>query len=310
MRYIIGVDLGGTQIRVGLSTLEGEILKEERTLTLAAEGPEAVIGQIVDLVALVRKDVPEGGEVLGIGIGSPGPLDPFTGVVFNQPNMTGWVDVPLRDELAARTGLPVELGNDANAAGLGEWLYGGGKGTRNMVYVTISTGIGVGVIADGRLLLGHKGSAAEGGHHIIDWQTRETWENLAAGAGVARAAAALMPNYPDSLLHKLTESETLRADHVTAARRQNDPLAVKLMEREGDLIGVGLVNILYMYSPELILLGGGIVTHNPYLIEHATKVIRENVFAAYQDVPVRLAELGGRAGLLGAVALYATKVSA
>ena len=306
MRYIIGVDLGGTLLRAGLATADGTMQHEVRVATRAADGPAAVIDQIVALVHEVRSALPKDGTLLGIGIGSPGPIDPFHGIVFNQPNMTGWVDVPLREILESRTGLSVELGNDANAAALGEWLYGGGKGMRNLVYVTISTGIGGGVIVDGRLLLGGKGAAAEVGHHIIDWQTRETWENLAAGPGLARAAVAAMANDSQTMLHTMTTASTVTAREVAAAAIAGDALAQRLLDREGDLIGVGLVNMLYMYSPDLILLGGGVVVHNPYLIERAVRVIRENAFAAYQDVPVRLAELGDRAGLLGAIALYAS----
>ncbi len=306
MRYIIGVDLGGTQLRAGLATPDGVVLHEIRVPTRASDGPEAVIGQIVDLVDTVREQVPEGGALAGIGIGSPGPLDPFQGVVFNQPNMAGWENVPLREILETRTGLLVELGNDANAAALGEWLYGGGRGTRNMVYVTISTGIGGGVICDGRLLLGNKGAATEVGHHIINWQTRETWEDLAAGPGLARAAATAMSEGEATSLHSITTIEKVTAREVAAAAIAGDPLAQRLLDREGDLIGVGLVNLLYLYSPELILLGGGVVVHNPTLIERAVAVIRANAFAAYQDVPVRVAQLGDQAGLLGAVALFAS----
>ena len=115
-----------------------------------------------------------------------------------------------------------------------------------------------------------------------------------------------MPAQPDSLLHTMATPEGVTAREVAAAALAGDPLAQRLLDREGDLIGIGLVNLLYMYSPDLILLGGGVVVHNPFLIERAVHIIRQNAFDAYQDVPVRLAELGDRAGLLGAVALYAS----
>src|SRR5262245_47900550 len=156
MRYIIGVDLGGTQLRAAPAEETGTLLEEVRVRTAADDGPAAVIEQIVECIERVRAKLPAGGALLGVGIGSPGPLDPYTGVVFTQPNMIGWTNVPLRDILAERTGLPVELGNDANAAALGEWYFGAGVGRRNLVYVTVSTGIGGGVIADGRLLVGHR----------------------------------------------------------------------------------------------------------------------------------------------------------
>jgi glucokinase len=304
MRYIIGVDLGGTQLRAALADETGALLDEVRVRTLAEAGPAAVIDQITDCVARVRAATPAGGTVQGVGIGSPGPLDPYTGVVFTQPNMAGWTNVPLRDILAERTGLPIELGNDANAAALGEWSFGAGKGLRDLAYITISTGIGAGVIADGQLLLGDQGAGAEVGHHIIDWATGASWEDLAAGPGLAAAAAEAMIAEPRSLLHGLATPETVTAVEVAEAAAAGDPLAQRLLDREGQLIGIGLVNTLFLFSPKLILLGGGVVVHNPHLIERAKLVIQERAFSVYRDVPVRLAALGDRAGVLGAVALF------
>src|SRR5689334_16522846 len=124
MRYIIGVDLGGTQLRAALADEKGTLLDTVRVLTAAEAGPAAVIEQIVECIERVRGGLPADGTLLGVGIGSPGPLDPYQGIVFTQPNMTGWTNVPLRDIVAERTGLLIELGNDANAAALGEWLFG------------------------------------------------------------------------------------------------------------------------------------------------------------------------------------------
>jgi glucokinase len=304
MRYIIGVDLGGTQLRAALADEAGMLHEEVRVRTEAEAGPAAVIDQIAGCIEQVRARLPAGATLLGVGIGSPGPLDPYTGVVFTQPNMAGWTNVPLRDILAERTGLPIELGNDANAAALGEWLFGAGKGLRNLVYITVSTGIGGGAIVDGKLLLGHRGAAAEVGHHIIDGTTQASWEDLAAGPGLAAAAAEAMVADPRSLLHGMATPETVTAVEVAEAAASGDPLAQRLLDREGELIGIGLVNMLFLFSPQLILLGGGVIVHNPQLIERARLVIEERAFEVYRDVPVRLAALGDRAGLLGAVALF------
>jgi glucokinase len=304
MRYIIGVDLGGTNLRAALADEHGTLYDIVRVPTEGDEGPDAVIDKIVSCIAQVRAEIPPDGMLLGVGIGSPGPGDPFDGIVFTLPNLPGWHNVPLRAILTERTGLPVELGNDANAAALGEWYFGAGRGQRNLVYITVSTGIGGGVIADGRLLLGHKGAAAEVGHHIVEWDTRASWENLAAGPAIARAAAAAMAEHPGSILHELATLETVTAAHVAQAAAAGDGLATRLMDREGDLLGMGLVNMLHLYSPALILLGGGVAINNPQLIDRARHVIHDHAMEAYRDVPVRLAELGDRAGLLGAVALF------
>lgn len=304
MRYIIGVDVGGTQLRAALADEHGRLYDEVRVLTAAAEGVAAVIDRIVACIERVRAALPAGGELAGIGVGAPGPLDPYRGLVFSPPHLPGWDNLPLRDILAERTGLPIELGNDANAAALGEWMFGAGQGRRNLVYITVSTGIGGGVISDGRLLLGYLGSAAEVGNQIVDYTTRAYWEDMASGTGLARAAALAMPADPRSMLHSLASPETVVAADVARAAAAGDELAQRLMDREGDLLGVGLVNILHLFAPEMILMGGSVIVHNPWLIERAYAIIRERAFPIYYDVPVQLAALGDRAGILGAVALF------
>jgi glucokinase len=304
MRYIIGVDLGGTQLRAALADEQGRLLDELRMRTLVDEGPAAVIDQIVACVERVRAALPVGGTLIGVGVGAPGPLDPYEGVMLDPPTLPGWDALPLRAILAERTGLPVELGNDANAAALGEWLYGAGRGCRNLAYVTVSTGIGGGIITDGRLLLGYRGAAAEVGNQIIEAGSRAFWEDLASGTGLALAAADAMIDDPASILHGIATPESVTAADVAHASDAGDALAHSLMEREGDLIGIGLVNLLHMYAPELILVGGSVVLHNPWLLDRARAVIRARAFALYHGVPVELAPLADRAGLLGAVALF------
>lgn len=305
MRHIIGVDLGGTNLRAAMVRAEdGVILAEHRVRTEAEAGPDVVIGQILAVIGLARAALPANGELVGIGIGSPGPLDPFAGVVIYMPNLVGWTNIPLRQILESQTGLPVELGNDANAAAVGEWIYGAGRGLHNLVYVTVSTGIGGGVIADGKLVLGRKGSATEVGHHIMDWATRESWEDLAAGPGLARAAARAMAADAGTLLHTMTTVDHVSSTHVALAAAQGDTVAQHLMQREGELIGVGLVNMLFLYSPDLIVVGGGVAMNNPTLLDTARTVIQRDAFEVYRAVPVQLASLGDQVGILGAVALY------
>jgi glucokinase len=304
MRYIIGVDLGGTQLRAAMADEQGQLYDEVRVLTAVDEGPPAVIEQILECVGRARAALPAGGELLGIGIGAPGPLDPYEGVVLGPPTLPGWDYVPLRAAVAERTGLPVELGNDANAAALGEWMFGAGRGRQNLVYLTVSTGIGGGVIADGRLLLGYRGSAAEVGMQIIDPVNLSYWEELASGTGLGHAAADAMIDEPASLLHGLASPETVTGADVARAAAAGDALALRLMDREGELLGLGLVNMLHLFAPEQILLGGSVVIHNPGLIDRARQIIRARAHAIYQDVPIELAALGDRAGILGAVGLF------
>lgn len=304
MDYVIGVDLGGTFLRAVVADQTGQITAHVRVPTQVFEGPEAVIDRMVACIAQVRAAVPPGGHLLGIGIGSPGPLDPHTGMIFTAPNMPGWTNIPLRAIIAQRMGLPVELDNDANVAALGEWFFGGGKGYQHIVYITVSTGIGAGVITDGRLVLGRLGAATELGQLIIDLEHCHTWEQLASGTGMAATAAAAMTNDPHTLLHQLATAETVTAAHVATAAQAGDPLAQHLMQREARLLGIGFVNVLHAFSPEIILVGGGVVLANPALLEGARHVVQQYVIAdLYRSVPIELAHLGEQVGVLGAAAL-------
>ena len=291
-------------MRAGLADEAGVLHVELRAPTEVHSGPDAIIERMVAMIEQVRAQAPGDAELLGVGIGAPGPLDPFRGLVLSPPTMPGWHSVPLRALIEQRVGLPTELGNDANAAALGEWFFGGGRGTQNLVYVTISTGIGGGVIADGKLLLGRYGSATEVGMQIIETSTRAFWEDLASGPGLARAAADAMIAEPRSMLHSLATPETVTGALVAQVAAAGDPLAQRLLDREGELIGIGLLNLLHLFSPELILLGGGVVVNNPFLIKRAAQVVQERAMPLYHDVPLQLAALGERAGLLGAAALF------
>ena len=303
MDYVIAGDVGGTHLRAALVAADGTILAHERTATRVAEGPTAVIARLLALLAQVRQALPRDGRLLGVGLGAPGPLDPATGIVYSPPNMPGWDTLPLRDLVAQQSGLPVALGNDANAAVLAEWRFGGGQGLRHLVYVTVSTGIGGGVITDGRLLLGRMGAAAELGLLILD-PTGMSWEDLASGTALGRAAAAAMPVHPASMLHQRATPATVTAAHVAEAAALGDTLAVTLMEREAHLLGLGFASILHSFSPELLLVGGSVVLCNPDLLAQARAVAYAHVRGAlYRAVPIQLAPLGERVGVLGAAVL-------
>ncbi|PDV99733.1 ROK family protein [Candidatus Chloroploca asiatica] len=304
MDYVIAVDIGGTQLRAALVTLTGELVVSERTATLVHEGAEAVLGRVLKLIELVRAVVLPNDRLLGLGIGAPGPLDPVTGMIYSPPNMPGWDAFPLRDRVATATGLPVTLGNDANAAALGEWRFGRGQGLRHLVYLTVSTGIGGGVIVDGQLLLGRLGAAGEPGFLIVDHATGAIWEDLASGTALGREAAKQMPHYPDSALHTLATPTTVTAAEVSLAAQQGDRLARQLMEREARLLGMGFASMLHLFSPEILLVGGSVILHNPALLEAAREVAYANVrVPLYREVPILAASLGDHVGLLGAAAL-------
>lgn len=302
MHYVIGVDLGGTQLRAILADSDGHCIARTRTQTHTHAGPDAVIAQMITAIREMQAALPPHAVVRGVGIGSPGPLDPQTGIVFEIPNMPGWNGIPLRQRIADETGLLVVLGNDANVAALGEWHFGGGRGCEHLVYITVSTGIGCGVIMDGRLLLGRLGAGTELGHLIID-ESYPSWEAMASGTALAQAARNAMYRHP-SLLHSMATHETVTAAHVAEAARRGDVVARTLMEREAYFLGLGFVNALHLFSPEIILVGGSVVLHNPTLLEGARQVVHQRALAdLYRQVPIRLSPLGDDAGVFGAVAL-------
>ncbi len=306
MRYVIGVDLGGTLLRAIRCDPEGNILAHARTET-SDGGPAAVIAQIERLITEVRGDI-EDDDILGLGVGTPGPVDGRTGVIYEAPNLPGFINVPLKALLIERTGLTVEVGNDANAAAVGEWLFGSGRGTDDFIYVTVSTGIGGGVIVDRALLLGHKGIAAEVGHMVIQaggprcgCGNRGCWEAVASGTALAqRAIEAIAAGEPTTLRDL---SPALTAGHVAAAAQAGDPLALRLMEREGEMIGLGVVNLLHLYSPECIALGGGVMKSADLLFPSMQRAIEQGAMQPYLEASVGLASLGDRVGVLGAAAL-------
>lgn len=304
MKHVIAIDLGGTQLRAALVNSAGQIPTHDRMPTHVAEGPEAVVGRMVALIARMQAALPPGASLGGVGVASPGPLDPASGVVYSPPNMPGWGTIPLRALLEQATGLPVALGNDANLAALGEWRFGGGRGYNNVVFVTVSTGIGGGVISDGRLLLGRMGAAAELGFLILDPDAGTAWEDMASGTALGRAAAEAMAARPDSQLHRLATPATVTAAHVAAAAAAGDPLARQLMEREAHLLGLGFASILQVFSPDILLVGGSVILHNPDLLERARQVAHAHVkVALYRETPIETARLGDQAGIMGAAAL-------
>jgi glucokinase len=309
MHSVIGIDLGGTQVRAIRCDPRGTILAHARADTAATEGPRAVVHQIVQLIEQVRGDVPNE-MVLGIGVGTPGPVDGRTGVIYEAPNLKGWIDVPLKQMLHDATGLPVVVGNDANVAALGEWHFGSGHGTNDFIYVTISTGIGGGVIADRNLLLGRKGIAGEVGHVVVQVDGPRCgcgnlgcWEALASGTALARRATEAIEAGEPTILRGAYAEGSISAVHVALAAAANDPLASRLMEREGELIGIGLANLLHLFSPEVIALGGGVMKSADRLLPAIHRMIAEYAMSPYQDARIELATLGDRTGVLGAAAL-------
>jgi glucokinase len=345
---VIGIDLGGTQIRAAV--LQGaKILGRAATLTGENPTPERVLPRIS---TTVQQTLDEAGvtlaEIVGIGVASPGPLDNRTGTIYAPPNLPAWHGVPLRDILQGQYQKPVFVENDANAAALGEYLFGAGQGSRDMVYLTVSTGIGGGVIVDGKLMEGVNGSAAELGHITIDWHGERCpcgnvgcLEALASGTAIAHKANLAIANgqgaellvfartmfehtstIPDkgALPHQdlntrpldenevenLNTPEDLRVTAQTVARAAEAgiPLARAIITSAAEALGCGLVSILHIFSPELIILGGGVMQMGSMLVEPAMRIVQERAMRAnLSGARIVQAQLGANTGLIGSGAL-------
>ncbi|MBM3134212.1 MAG: ROK family protein [Chloroflexi bacterium] len=318
-KYIVGVDLGGTRIRACLADERGTILARANRLTLAQEGQDAVLRRIVEAV---REAIGEhkASDLAGVGIGAPGPLDPKTGVIFTPPNLPGWHNVPLKALLEEALGLPVYAGNDANLAALGEHRFGAGQGVDDLIYITVSTGIGGGVIAAGKLLVGADGAAGEVGHHTIDLHGPRCncgnvgcLEVLAAGPAIAGYAIAAIQSGEETLMATLAREagDVVTAAHVTRAAHAGDVVARRIMRQVGEYIGVGVVNLLHLFNPRLVIIGGGVAMGaGELLFGPIREMVQERAMEIYRPTRIVPAGLGDDVGLLGAVALVLTERAA
>lgn len=304
-RCFLGIDIGGTKVAFAVADAGGHILAEDRIATRPQRGPAAVIAEIGDHAA----GLIAGRDVVACGIGCVGPLDPARGVVYGPPpNLPGWDNVPLVAPLRERLGLPVVLDNDCNVAALGEWRFGAGRGLDDLVYVTIGTGIGGGVIVGGRLLRGVGNGAGEIGHLTIlpdgprcNCGNRGCLEALASGPAIARRArAALARGEPSSL----DAGAGLTAEQVIAAARAGDALARVLWDETVEYLAVGLANVICVLAPPRIILGGGVSEAGDFLLVPLRAALARRVFQVpVEQVEIVPAALGPHAGVLGAVAL-------
>lgn len=303
----VGIDLGGTQVRAALVDAQGAVLARAASRTDALGGPEAVMQQIVGLVSEVTQGVPRA-DLAGVGVSAPGPLDSEAGLIVCIPTLPGWTDVPIVALLQAALQRPVVLENDGVAAAIGEWRFGAGRGLQDFVYMTVSTGIGGGVIADGRVLRGRRRMAAHLGHMTILPQGQVCtcgnpgcWEAQASGTALGQAARDRVAGAPGSSLAAL--GDALTAVDVVTAARAGDAFASALMAREAELLGIGIVNLLHLYSPQAVVMGGGVSQAFDLLQGGITQWVAEHAMLPFRDVPVHVAALGPNAGLVGAASI-------
>lgn len=313
--FILGLDIGGTKLAAGVAGDDGRLRSREVIPARTEEGPEAMIARLVAMAgrALEASGVPPS-AVRATGVSCGGPLDVRTGIVREPTNLPGWIDVPLvarlRDEFAEVLGdKPVYLENDANAAAMAEHRYGAGRGVQNLVYLTISTGIGGGVIVDGRILEGESGNAAEIGHMSLShdgWPcpcgSRGCLEAFSSGTNIAqRARDRVACGEPSSLAPLAPEAITAR--EVAAAARAGDSLACAVWDDTVRVLGAGVGSIINLFNPRLVILGGGVTAVGDQLVAPVRRIALERAFPSMAaEADVVIAQLGADIGIVGAVA--------
>ncbi|MGD8633039.1 MAG: ROK family protein [Anaerolineales bacterium] len=311
MSHCIAVDFGGTNIRSAyFPEPEPPPGKQVKIPTQADSGPEKVIARLVDAIIEVMPDSREG---IQIGIGTPGPLDPVSGTVFKAPNLPGWTDIPLKSQLEEKLGCPVHLGNDANVAALGEWKFGAGRGSSHMIYLTISTGIGGGVIVDNQLLLGADGLAGELGHITVKpggapcgCGGRGHIEAEASGTAIARKAKqGILAGEETALKEIFDRKGKITSIDVGEAAKHGDDFALDLIAEAGNLLGHLLADLAHIFNPQTFVLGGGVSQLGDLLFNPVKSSFRENVMDPAYCEQVRIVPpmLGDDAGLVGAMVL-------
>jgi glucokinase len=293
-RNTLGIDIGGSRIRAAVVSPEGSLLTRAEGVTPARASGDAVVEAVAQVVARAVQGH-AAGSLLGAGVGAPGPLDALQGLALSTPTIDGFRDFPLRDRIAGAIGLRTLLDHDGHAAAFGEWQFGAGRGHHNMVYVTVSTGIGGGAIVDGRLQRGRRGMAAHVGHMtllpdgpVCNCGNPGCWEALAAGP--ALTAAARRAGFADG-------------EAVFAAARAGDPGAMAVAEAEARWLGIGIVSLLHVYSPDIVVLGGGVMNGLDVLHPAMSAEIAARAMPPFRDTRVVRASLLDNAGLIGAAAL-------
>ena len=304
-KYVFGVDIGGTSVKLGLFDVEGNVLDKWEIPTRTENGGEKILPDIADSIREKIKQIDKD-FVAGVGVGAPGPVD-GKGIVHRAVNL-GWGTFSIKDTLEDLLNMPVMAGNDANVAALGEMWMGGGQGYRDLVVVTLGTGVGGGIIIDGKMLTGATGAGGEIGHiHVNDEEeeicgcgNKGCLEQYSSATGITRLA--------NQLLASSDKDSVLRGGEVSAktvfdAVKERDPLAVEVAEKFGKYLGDGLASIACVVNPEAIVIGGGVSKAGEILIDFIRPHYEKNVFHGSRQVKFSLATLGNDAGIYGAAKL-------
>jgi glucokinase len=319
--FVIGIDIGGTKVAVGLVDGSAQIRCQTRSPMVpdgdAAAGLAAVLSAVNSISASSGNG--EQKSIRGIGICSPGPLDPETGVVINPPNLPCWRNFPLATKIAQIYGVPVKIDNDANGAALAEAHWGAGRGYRNVFYITIGTGIGTGIVLDGNIYHGRTGAAAEGGHISIDYRgpqcrcgKRGCIEALVSGPAIAQRARTKLMSMGgrSSAILDLANGkvEVVTSDMIDRANTAGDAIAREILLETVELLSLWLGNIVDLLEPDVMIMGGGVATMlSPFFDEVRNRLPRCCVNSRCQEIPLLRARYGADSGILGAASIVSVE---
>jgi glucokinase len=301
----IGVDVGGTKIAAAVVTPEGEILNEVR---YPSSGPKE---RLLSSIARSVNEVRDGFEVGGVCLAVPGTVSTEENKIIDAPNLHAIEGIPLKDELEERTGLTTTVENDANAAAWGEFRFGAGSEVSHLIFITLGTGVGGGVISHGVLLRGAQGAGGEMGHITIQATgprcgcgNHGCLEALASGTAIARRAREVASEKPDSALGQLAVERAVLGEDVAGLARQGDEAAISVLRETGVWLGIGLAGFVNVFNPEVIAIGGGAARAGDLILDAARHEVRLRAMSPSRDlVEINEATLGAESGVLGAAAL-------
>jgi glucokinase len=311
---LIGIDIGGTKIAAGIVTRDGEIRTQLRVPMISHTGPAPALAAVISAIDSLYSEVKDPSSIHGIGLCAPGPLDPKAGIVVNPPNLPCWRNFPLNAEVAKKYDVPVRLDNDGNAAALAEARWGAGRGYGNVFYATIGTGIGTGIIFNGKIYHGRTGAAAEGGHVSIDYRGPRCGcgkpgciEAFAAGPAIARRARAKLSTAPghSSILDLASGNiDAVTSEMVGHAYLAGDAIAKEVLLETIDLLSIWIGNTIDLLEPDVIVIGGGTSRMlAPLFDEIRNRLPGYCVNSRCQEIPVVKARYGADAGIAGGAAL-------